>query len=389
MLLFVVLVIVCSLGGLVQSKALLSFFNADYFDTVQYQNKQSTIDLQEWLSFKYPVSVYFTDMEMGSISASFDISADNLWSMGKIPVITWMAERNNASWNAQATVLLGSGSEDAYLKAYLSRLRTFISGPDGILGTVDDRRAFIRLAHEMNGGWYPYSQNQNTPSSYIKMWQHIVTMTREDFNMSSDQVAYMWCVDTVDGIAGEPAEHWYPGSDFVDWVAIDGYNPGTTMTNGMWIGPGIIFSEMISRMEKLGKPIAIPEFGSVPRRSPGEQGCAPYEGMQAKAWWISEALSLFKQHSSIGLISYFNINKEDPGSVLGQAWAVLSTSEQNADGCSSLCFCSEGLGKFTASSNISYNVFPGFQQRIASDNYYWIPSDAEKPKNREFRPIPW
>ena len=31
-------------------------------------------------------------------------------------------------------------------------------GADGALGTADDRRAYMRWGHEMNGGWYPWSK---------------------------------------------------------------------------------------------------------------------------------------------------------------------------------------------------------------------------------------
>ncbi len=33
------------------------------------------------------------------------------------------------------------------------QLYVFLAGPDGKLGTDDDRRAYMRWGHEMNGGW--------------------------------------------------------------------------------------------------------------------------------------------------------------------------------------------------------------------------------------------
>ena len=39
----------------------------------------------------------------------------------------------------------------------------------------------IRLDHEMNGNWYPWSEDQayNSPGEYVAMWRHVVDRFRQ------------------------------------------------------------------------------------------------------------------------------------------------------------------------------------------------------------------
>lgn len=378
MTLLTILALVVACLSSCESRAILSFFNSAYNDNPQYETMELTASLEQWLGLKYSAAVYFINMDYDSIDPAFDISATNLWNAYKVPIMTWMPIRMNSSWNAVSTVLLGNGSEDEYLRAFFNRLSIFISGPDRILHTVDDRRMYIRLGHEMNGGWYPYSQNSNTHTSFISMWKRIVSMARNDFNLSDDQVSFMWCVDTYDGIPGSPAESWYPGNEFVDWVAIDGYNTDLTAMYTSWTEPMPLFKDMVTRLQVYGKPISIPEFGTVPRHFPG--ACVSKKGQFEKNQWIIDAFAYFKSIDSIRLVSYFNINKDDPGSLLGQSWAFFSSSKDNDPSCESQCFCSEGLGVFNTTSTQSYNVYPQISENIRSNADFWIQSNPLNPR---------
>ena len=46
---------------------------------------------------------------------------------------------------------VAAGTYDSYVVSVASQIKSFLSGPDGVYGTSDDRRIYIRLAHEMNG----------------------------------------------------------------------------------------------------------------------------------------------------------------------------------------------------------------------------------------------
>ena len=69
---------------------------------------------------------------------------------------------------ADVTRRAADGEYDAYRNAWADRLVAFVGGPDGVLGNADDRPGLcVRMAHEMNGNWYPWSGNS---TEYMRMW---------------------------------------------------------------------------------------------------------------------------------------------------------------------------------------------------------------------------
>jgi len=302
--------------------------------------------------------------------------------------------RGDITWNNRSTIEISSGEEDYYLGLFIAKLRAFVSGSDTILGTGDDRRVYLRLAHEMNGGWYTYSQGENTPEEYIKMWRYIFALVRAA-ELTQDHVSFMWCVHTYDGVPGAPAEAWYPGDEFVDWfvffkfssaqvwfrVGIDGYNFDTSNYGTFWQSPYDVFFSMLDRMKLYKKPIAIPEFGTVPRfiDDPTHR-CFNRLGLEQKSEWLRQALEMIHENSVIRMISYFNINKRDGGTPLGQAWGIFTSSLQNASDCEQLCYCASGTSRFTARSGITYETFPVFREELRAMKPFLILGSQQNPR---------
>merc|ERR1711998_78667 len=159
--------------------------------------------------------------------------------------------------------------------------------------------------------------------------------------MGASVLQWIWTFDTYDGadwssmppvIVNNPAELWYPGTEYVDWVGIDGYNMADTMQGNHWItahelflnqtlrrvrqADGSLVTKSLKALERAkayGKPIAIPEWGSVPC-TPGT--CAynacniDSAALAAKEAWIEEALALFREYD-VKMLCYFNTNKQD------------------------------------------------------------------------------
>lgn len=159
---------------------------------------------------------------------------------GFVPVIawTWMDWRDHS----QSPTLDGliRGEYDWYLDDWINGLKEF--------GTP----VFIRLSHEMDGGWYPYSEgfpgSDVTAEDYVRYWKYVVDRFR---TAGVDNVAWVWCVSG--GRQGK--RDWtayYPGDEYVDWVAADVYSnrPGSTTLREL--------------QEELGKdkPIMVPEGGT-------------------------------------------------------------------------------------------------------------------------------
>jgi len=86
----------------------------------------------------------------------------------------------------------------------------------------------LRILHEMDGRWYPwgYSVNGNTnPADYVTAWTHIVDIFRKE---NATNVQFVWCPSVLnpDRIQkyGATLKQVYPGDNYVDWVALDGYS---------------------------------------------------------------------------------------------------------------------------------------------------------------------
>ncbi|MBA1332297.1 endoglucanase, partial [Candidatus Endoriftia persephone str. Guaymas] len=83
----------------------------------------------------------------------------------------------------------------------------------GQFGTTDDRRVYIRLAHEMNGDWYPWSARSvgENPADYIAMWRHVHDAATA-IGLGREHVQWVWSVNASDhGSYGWIAEDYYPG----------------------------------------------------------------------------------------------------------------------------------------------------------------------------------
>jgi len=198
------------------------------------------------------------------------------------------------------------------------KLKTFLSGPDGVYANEDDRRLYIRFAPQMNGNWFPWSpyctwsceqngQNiKQSVQSYVDMFRHVIDVFDLIGIHNSTRLQIIWAVNNVN--FQESIDHFYPGDQYVDWIGIDGFNFGNTVPNNEWSDPVKVFSEIltsVSNISSSGKPLAVTEFGCVTK----------HKGVDAKSDWLNDALKLFQDHSVSMVISY---NGDDKG-VFGEA----------------------------------------------------------------------
>lgn len=81
----------------------------------------------------------------------------------------------------------------------------------------------MRFAHEMNGDWYTWSDAKvgNVKGDYIPAWRHVHDLFRE---AGVTNVLWVWSVNRVDNLYDKTLARVYPGDQYVDWAAIDGYH---------------------------------------------------------------------------------------------------------------------------------------------------------------------
>ena len=116
--------------------------------------------------------------------------------------------------------------------------------------------------HEMNGDWYPWGVNNNTAADFVAAWRHLHKVFEEE---GATKVKWVWSPNVRYGHE-YPFADLYPGSSYVDWVALDGYNWGTDPHLGQpeWQSFGDIFGATYNQLTNLapGKPMMIAETAS-------------------------------------------------------------------------------------------------------------------------------
>ncbi|OBB45616.1 MULTISPECIES: glycosyl hydrolase [unclassified Mycobacterium] len=170
------------------------------------------------------------------------------------------------------------------------------------------RHVFIRLAHEFNGDWYPWTSAGGTPpAAYVSAWRHVHDIFTE---RRVGNVDWIWAPTAV--AAAETLSDWYPGHEYVDVLGVDGYNWGTCLSATSWISPEQLFGATLDELRSIAsdKPILIAEVG-----------CAESGG--SKAEWIATFFEFLRRQSDVVGFVWFDHAKETD-------WRIESTPESAA-----------------------------------------------------------
>ncbi len=284
---------------------------------VYYGNQGWKMDqvraMEAWQGKRHAVVNLFTDWcnRSKNIDNLFKQQLPNIWASGNVPVVSWepyLCSPSATPTNVAARA--AAGEYDAYLNTWADRMKAFIAGPDGSLGTTDDRRAYIRLAHEMNGNWYPWSATTGNSSTahYTLMWQRVRGVFWQK-GLNSDSLQWIWAVNHED-VGSVPAESYYPGDEYVDWIGIDGYNWGSSQSWSAWRTPQEIFGPMTARLRALTSlPLALTETAS----TTANRGAVDIAG---KSTWITQFFE-YAPTSGARMVIWFNEDKEADWAAFG------------------------------------------------------------------------
>ncbi len=284
---------------------------------VYYGNQGWAMDqlkaMEAWQGKRHAVVNLFTDWcsRTKTMDNLFKQQLPAIWANGNVPMVTWEPFLCTASATpADVLVRTGRGEYDTYLQAWAERLRLYVAGPDGQPGNGDDRRVYIRFAHEMNGNWYPWSigLNGNTGAHYQEAWRR----TRAIFlakGLDQRSVQWVWAVNNVDS-PNARAEDAYPGDAQVDWVAIDGYNWGASQSWSSWQPPQQVFGPMAQRLRALTtRPLALTETAATTATTGGVN-------VALKSQWITDLMN-YTTATNVRMLVWFNEDKETDWAIFG------------------------------------------------------------------------
>jgi hypothetical protein len=201
---------------------------------------------------------------------------------GSVPMITWSpADWANGTDNANYTLAnITNGKFDSYIRQTADILKGY-GGP-----------VLLRTMHEFNGNWYTHWSGN--PSAYITAWRHIHDIFAQE---RATNVQWVWCPNTFwpGSLATDPSA-FYPGSSYVDWTGLDGYN----RSDWGYMSFSKIFGYAVAEEASYGKPVMITETAS------GEFN----DGGAKKAQWISDAFSsAIPSYPVIKAVLWFNEDK--------------------------------------------------------------------------------
>lgn len=158
------------------------------------------------------------------------------------PVISWeprdaVHPGRNRLYSNTAII---KGKQDAYIKASAKAIKRY------------RKPVYLRLAHEMNGPWYPWHIG-----NYVGMWKHVVRIFRKQHVRNAK---FLWSPNPNTFQTDTQFDHtvlkYYPGGTWVDGVGTTLTrfgNQGSCYSNAAW------FFQRFDRLVILKRPTWITE----------------------------------------------------------------------------------------------------------------------------------
>ena len=214
----------------------------------------------------FPVQIAETNKRMGIYTViNQDIRSDE-----------YTPERNE-----QLLKEIADGKWDDYLRRFARQAKDL------------DMRVYYRFGYEMNGDWFPWGQKKKL---FIDAWRRAWKIFHKE---QADSVLWVFSPGVVWGelTFDKDILPYYPGDNYVDIVALDGYNFGDAHDQyHRWESFHEVYAGSIAGLLSFGKPMWIAEIGcpADPRRSQ----------------WLRDFLEFFDTNGCFEVFFWFNDNKE-------------------------------------------------------------------------------
>ena len=144
----------------------------------------------------------------------------------------WMVGK----WDVAKNV--GNGEYDRVVKKYSAWAKSA------------NRPIYLRIGYEFDG-----PHNELEPGAFIKAYRHIVDLIRKK---GVDNIAFVWHSYASKPFNDYPLSAWYPGDDYVDWVAISVFGHAY---NGTDFGP--YCDNVLKFAKQHKKPVMIAESNPI------------------------------------------------------------------------------------------------------------------------------
>jgi hypothetical protein len=232
-------------------------------------------------------------------------TATAIWDMGSVPVITWepwLTDFENTrhpflplrdARDRHGLVAVARGDYDFYVDLWAADAVRF------------GKPFFLRFAHEMNDPYrYPWGPQNNTKEEYIDAWRHV----RERFDQAGARnVIWTWSPH----VGYAYWDTYYPGNQYVDWVATGALNYGPIGPWSQWWTFREIFGAKYPLLASFGKPIMVAEFGSLA------------VGGDRTAWYQAALTDLPKKYPAVKALLFFNAKSDQTVTYQKLNWSIV------------------------------------------------------------------
>ena len=183
---------------------------------------------------------------------------------GRVPVISWSCDQTGT--NSNHLIAGGDPGEDAIITGTAQALKQYP-------GTV-----MLRWFWEFNqlnknqtcrgdtGG----KPTQSVYNDFSGAWQHIYNVFQ---SVGATNVVFVWNPGSYSTGGNNDPHGYYPGNAYVDWLAVDTYQNGTTST---FVQDFDLFYNDFSQSQYGGKPLMVGENGSPDYSQYSVEAQAPY-----------------------------------------------------------------------------------------------------------------
>lgn len=229
------------------------------------------------------------------------------WRRGALPLISWEPrptvqpvgpDSDNTSEPGYTLASIIDGSHDAYIDRFATEVRD-LGLPIG-----------LRFAHEMNGNWFPWSEerNGNSKGQYVQAWRHV----HDRFTaLGATNAIWIWSPNVITARPSVRLAPLYPGDDYVDWTGMVGYYRRLYLDEKGNPKPPTFANTYGSTIDELRsvamKPIVITELGAI-------------EVSQNKPAWIDSLFEGLAANPDIVGFVWFD------HSVNGNDWRIESST---------------------------------------------------------------
>lgn len=276
-----------------------------YFDNFVFPSNISTLTTFTNDAGRKP-SIVMVFQAWGDAGKNFLTGSMNfITAFGAIPMVTWepWVSGGVVTQPTYSLANIIAGNFDTYITSFATSAATW------------GKPFYLRFAHEMNGNWYPWSEqvNGNSSGQYVTAWRHIHALF---VAAGATNVIWVWAPNTE--YSGSTAlSELYPGDNYVDWIGMDGYNWGTSQTWSSWQSFSQVFNQTYTTILNVTstKPLMIAEMSSsesggskadwITSVFPGE--ISKFPRIQAFIWFNQTTGSDWRIESSNSAITAFKV----------------------------------------------------------------------------------